>query len=190
MAFGFPSFCRNVFSGTRSGKIGIIASLSLLSACGYHLRDQQIAPASLADLYVECPANVQYPVCQNLIKRLNRQNLAVDTDTNAHYLLSVSGLEFNRRAVSINDKAVAAEYEVSLSTDVMLTDADAIIYLDKTHIEISRTYRYNEVTVLSKEREETMIRRELSQLMGEQIVRRLAPFTTDRLHSIKNKQLP
>jgi outer membrane lipopolysaccharide assembly protein LptE/RlpB len=102
--------------------------------------------------------------------------------------------QFNedKRAVSITTNAVASEYQLTLSQQFSLIyeskNQPSVNLINNATARVSQSYNYNGNAVLSSSREESQIRESLLNQLTSQLLRRLAPFNTNRIASELNAQ--
>ncbi len=151
----------------------LILSLStlLLSACGWHLRGSQ-GLDNIESLYIS--AEDSHGLLASDIRRLaeNYDIALSDTPKDAQYSLIILQERDERRTISVGNDALASEYEITLATDYRIERGGEVL-IPKATASVSRSYDHNPNDVLSTTEEELLLRREMRQLLIQQIMRRL-----------------
>lgn len=150
----------------------------LLSSCGFHLRQADSFPASLALVSLSCH-ETSTNVCQSLERNLYSAGITPETSPNA-YQIEVGQVKQTQQAVSIDNKARAAEYEITRTIPVALVHPSGKKILE-TSASRSQQYRYTEESVLAKQREADDIAVQIDQLLALTIFQQLKPFTEARI---------
>ncbi len=161
------------------------ALVLLLTACGFQLRGSVSIPSELHQMSVNCSNELSKVLCQTLTKQLKLNGVNLVDSSVADYTLNVTALNSSRRAVSITDRAVAAEYEVTNRATFNLVDADQLTIIDETSVSSSQSYRYDENSVISKSREEEEVKDQLNKRLASKIVSRLSPYNKQRIEQIR-----
>ena len=166
-----------------------ILSISLmtlvLSACGFQLRGNVSIPTELHQLSVHCGNELSKVLCQSLTKQLKLNDVNLVDDSAANYILSITALESNRRAISITDRAVTVEYEVTNKATFNLVAADQTVIIEETTTSARQSYRFDEDNVISKTREEEEVKDQLNKLLASKIISRLTPYNTQKIEQIR-----
>lgn len=158
-------------------RCGIAFALTLaLTACGYNLRGSEQATTTLSqiDLITTSPSD---PLVIELIGAL--EALSVDvavtsdgaTQDATSIVLKVGDERLDRRAVSVNSRARAAQYELSLSTQLTLSVASTVV-LDAVEVSVQSEY-FEEIENLAGTQDEiTLLTQEMRRSLVLQIIRR------------------
>jgi len=153
----------NLFGvGVRLNKLSVLFSIVfLLSACGYHLRGAIDLPEELQRMYVRGAS----AALSDAIKQAFRSTSGelVKNSADAGMILNVIDEDYRRRTVSISSSGYSNEYELTYRLVFDLIDQNGYELVSAQTIEVSQVY-YNEQssdTVLSKENEEKVLRKEL-----------------------------
>lgn len=169
-----------------------IFSISLialvLSACGFQLRGSVSIPAELHQMSLHCSNELSKVLCQTLTKQLELNEVNLVEDNQADYILTITALDSSRRAVSITNRAVAVEYEVTNKATFNLVAADQTVIIKDTSASARQTYRFDEDNVISKTREEEQVKDQLNKLLASKIISRLSPYNKLRVEQIRAAQ--
>jgi LPS-assembly lipoprotein len=144
-------------------------SVSLLSACGWHLRgsgeeadiDQKIFLASASG-----------KVYEQIQKTLNRKNAFADV-ASADIQLELGKEYFERRRASVNDQAQTTQYELSLSVNYEILDSAGVPLTKKTTANLERFFTFNQNAINSSAKEEQVLRKEMARQVARQILQRV-----------------
>ena len=170
--------------------LGLVFLIAVtLTGCGFHLRGQYQMPAELSQLDLE--VKTLTPAWQKRIQESLR-DYDIKTQVAAPLRLTISSIEEDRRVASYNDRAKAAEYELSVAMHFALLNKANNQILQQKKLISRRTYRFDETTVSAKQEEEDIIREELNIELFNQLLRQLqwTDFTPLRDIPIINSPTP
>ncbi len=163
---------------TKAVWVSVLVSASMVSGCGFHLRGQIELPENLRQMALSCPQDESRDLCLNLRKSLEQSGIEIidssSATTGLAAVLSINEVEDQRRAVSIGNDAGVAEYEVTRSVRFSFTDARGNPIIADGKTSQFQSYRFDETSVLGKDKEEEQIRKELNQLLAQDILNRVA----------------
>ncbi len=161
----------------------------LLVSCGFHLRgvDKAVLPAELAVLRLAGPPAAAAAAGRNSaapdeLAAALREALAVqagvrvvdETATEAVAVLVLAAERVSTRVLSVGASGKVDEYLLRYEVDFRLLDADGRERLAPQTLRLERSYRFDPLRVLAKEREERDLVQALRREAAAQIVRRLA----------------
>ena len=146
-----------------------------LTACGYSLRGSEQSTTTLSQI-VLAASNPSEPLIAELISAL--EALSVDVVVNsdapqgeASITLRLGDERLDRRAVSVNSRARAAQYELSLISQLTLTVGSAVI-LDAVEVSVQSEY-FEEIENLAGTQDEiAQLTQEMRRSLVLQIIRR------------------
>ena len=164
-----------------------LALVLTLTACGFQLRGSAMVPDALAPLAVTCADDVPGPVCRGVRERLTLYKLLAEDGEPPEYRLRLSGYEQERRTSALDDRAAAAEYELSARVAMELVSRDDVPLLSDTELSATEFYQADEQQVLAGEREQQGIAGLLQEQLVRQVTRRLMPFTEERIQRIRRE---
>jgi len=148
--------------GFIANKISVLfAVVFLLSACGYHLRGAIELPEELQKMYVRGASKELTEAIKQAFRSTSGE--LVNNVADAGMILNVIDEEYRRRTVSISSSGYSNEYELTFRLVFDLIDKQGNELVSAQTIEVSQAY-FNEQssnTVLSKENEERVLRKEL-----------------------------
>ena len=146
-----------------------------LTACGYSLRGSEQATTTLSKIILTA-SNPNDPLVAELIGALDA--LSVDVVVNsdvprdgASITLRLGDERLDRRAVSVNSRARAAQYELSLHSQLTLTVGSAVL-LDAVEVSVQSEY-FEEIENLAGTQDEiALLTQEMRRSLVLQIIRR------------------
>ncbi|OEY65226.1 LPS assembly lipoprotein LptE [Marinobacter sp. X15-166B] len=168
----------------RIRQLAALAALLMLSACGFQLRGAAPVSAALQPLAVECTTRIPETLCQAVREQLRLGGIESSPPEAAAYRLKLSQFKETRRASAVTLQGAAAEYDIRQSVGIQVITREQIPLVALTDVHSSESYRYDESSVLAKQREERAIRETLHQRLAQQIIFRLAPLSAERIQAI------
>jgi len=147
-----------------------------LTACGYSLRGSEQATTTLSQIDL-IASNPNDPLVIELIGAL--EALSVDVSVTSEgsaqnttsIVLKLGDERLDRRAVSVNSRARAAQYELSLSSQLTLLVGSTIV-LDAVEVVVQSEY-FEEIENLTGTQDEiTLLTLEMRRSLVRQIIRR------------------
>jgi LPS-assembly lipoprotein len=151
----------------------VLGLMSLLSACGWHLRGSIVLPANIESVYIDNRASNR-ELEDDLINLLQSNGVALSQSA-ANTDLMIVILDFNqrRRVNSVNSNTIVSEYELISEAEYEIKDAAGVLLLEPDVIQLSRIYTFDQNAVVSAAEEAQLIQQELRLELAQQIVRRL-----------------
>lgn len=147
-------------------------SLSLLSACGFHLRGALNVSEAKQQLSLQSEkANINLQ--QSLNNVLRENNISVTTD--ASYHLNIIKSRYQRESVSLDRSARVNEYSLTLTVDFELQSLKNELSERQTAI-VERTYSYDADAAAAQDEQESLLRQEMYDSMANRIIRRYLAF--------------
>ena len=158
----------------------ILIMALLISACGYHLRGALELPAGLKNVYLEGGSG-QLRDQFNSVMKTSSVPLATSPET-AGIIVRIFNEDNQRRILSLNSAGTANNFELNYRFDFELVDAKNKVLMPRQPVEIRREYFNDQLLVIAKANEETVIRNEMYQQAVRTIVNnaRIALETSSR----------
>ncbi len=168
----------------------IIAGLLILSlsACGWHLRGSAVGGDKLAmtaplDLAV-IATDDHSPLINSLRQlfpayKINELTAPINSSvtnpspTNTPLTLHIEREVMDKRTAGVGSDALTSAYEIILSVDYRVSNAQGILTPRNTSARISRTYNYNVNNANGAAQEEELILREMRRELASSILRRV-----------------
>lgn len=151
---------------------GLVA-ITLLSACGWHLRGTIALPDNIESVYIDDRASG--PELAADIAEVLRSNGVTLSQSMASADLIIVLHEFrqDRRISSVNSNTIVSEYELISEAEYEIKNAAGETLLQPGSSRQSRIYTFDQNAVVSAAAEQQLIQRELRLDLAQQIVRRL-----------------
>jgi len=149
--------------------------LLLLNACGFHLQSKPDFPLEMQQIKLE----VQGPYSQfarRLETHLEQNGVNVVTTRPDAAVLEVPLNTTRKEIQSIGDNARVREFLIRHTVQFRLRASDGTEMIPLQTIEQSRVYSFNEQDILSAEREDEFLRKDLADSLARMVVRRLGTF--------------
>ncbi|WP_221895864.1 LPS assembly lipoprotein LptE [Bathymodiolus japonicus methanotrophic gill symbiont] len=160
----------------------LLLTLLLLTACGYHLRGAIDLPEALNKMYVKGAS----PELSAAIERTFRTTSGelVASPEEAGMILNVLDEDYQRRTVSLDVTGYSNEYELIYRLSFDLLDSEGKELVSNQTIEVMESY-YNaqtSTTLLSKDNEEIVLRRELYEEAVRSVIQRARAELKKKFH--------
>lgn len=155
----------------RSPRYVLILSLALLvSSCGFTLRNNEQTTLPAVRMRIESTqSNSAFE--QESRKALEDAGVQI-IQGDADYILSIGEELINRRTLSMNGRARAAQYEVQLAIEVSLSQSDKFLLGPET-LTTERTYFEDTANISGSTEEMELLLTEMRQTLVDQLLRRL-----------------
>ena len=131
----------------------------LLNACGYHLRGNLELPAGLKSVFLE-GGSAQLQEQFKKAMDLSSVPVASSAET-AGVIIKVFDESSQRRVLSLNSTGVANDFELDYRFDYEIVSAKDQVLMMRQPVEIKREYYNDQLAIIAKESEETVIRNEM-----------------------------
>ncbi len=131
----------------------------LLSACGYHLRGAFELPAGLKNIFLEggsAPLQAQFKKAMDL----SSIPIAASAEV-AGIVIRIYDEKSERRVLSLAATGVANDFELDYRMEYEIVDAKDTLLMARQPLEIKREYYNDQLAVIAKESEETIIKNEM-----------------------------
>lgn len=139
----------------------LVSPLSLLSACGFHLRGVADFPPGVSSVYIQAEDRYS-PFYRELVASIRRNGLGPARDPlSADAVVRVLSDETGRRALTVSARNVPREFEVYYIVNCAVT-IDGVEVVAPQRLLLTRDYTYDEKQVLGKANEEEVLRRALA----------------------------
>lgn len=161
-------------------KLVLIFALSLLTACGYHLRGSMSLSSELKNIYL---FGMSGSLSQEMKSLLKASDVKLAQSPNeAGVVVKILKEDMRRRTISIGQTGKSSEMELDYYLKFQIYDSQQNPLLDEQTIELSREFFNDQLALLAKENEEQTIRTE----MYRQVARMLMSRTEAAVKSKKN----
>jgi len=177
---------------TRS--ILLLACASLLTACGFQLRgtgdNTVVVPDTWKSMYL-VTGNPNSEFSREIVSRFaaNGVQWAVERST-ANYSLVLNPERFQQRNLSLNSEARAAEFELTMSSNFTILDANKLEVMPKTDVAVIKQMENDPRNVVGKAEEVRLLKGEMRAELARQIMRRIAFFATSAQSQTQQQSQP
>ena len=149
-------------------QVVLVAMLSLLAACGYHMRGSIALPAELKNIYVFGVSSELNQELKEILKASNGKMAASPNE--AGIVVKVLKEDIRRRILSVGSTGKSSEMELDYYLRFQLYDNKENPLLDEQTLEIAREFFNDQTAILAKENEELMIRKEIYRQAGRMLM--------------------
>ena len=147
--------------------------ITLLSGCGWQLRDAQVVPQSIGILHIATQL-ADRDFVSELTRALDVYGVAVVTSAAAaDYSVVIVDFRQNRFVGTLNASGRVAEYQLNEDVDFLIANATGTPLTNLFTASVERHYEIEERDLLSSENEERLIKQEMRQEIVRQILNRL-----------------
>lgn len=159
----------------------IFLSMLIVTACGFHLRNNASLPSALAPIYIGGNAG-NSGLGRKLRYELTNANTEVTKySAQAAYQVVLLNENQDQRIISLDRRGLAAEYGLTLSVEFELRDNKGNRVLGPQKIVERRTVTNNPDNALTTAQDIGIIGADMEQTIASQIVRRLGAYATYKL---------
>jgi LPS-assembly lipoprotein len=149
-------------------KFVLVAMLSLLVACGYHMRGSIALPAELKNIYAFGASGFLNKELQEILKASDGKMAA--TPNEAGIVVKVLKEDIRRRVLSVGSTGKSSEIELDYYLRFQFYDNKENPLLEEQTIEIAREFFNDQTAILAKENEELMIQKEIYRQAGRMLM--------------------
>lgn len=153
----------------------LLVFASLVNACGFHLQSKPELPQEIQQVKLE----VQGPYSQfarRLEAHLEQNGVNVVTTRPEVAILEVPVNTTRKEIQSIGDNARVREFLLRHTVEFRLVASDGTELVPLQTVEQTRVYSFNEQDILSAEREDEFLRKDLADSLARMVVRRLGTY--------------
>jgi LPS-assembly lipoprotein len=151
-------FCGNLLHILLAGYL-----MLTLSACGFQLRGSSALPEEMSVTYINF--NKPYgSLLDDFSEALRAHHVTVTDDrAEATAVLTINNNRRERDVLSVNSAGKVLEIQLRQSFRFSVTTIDNLPLVEPQNMTLTRDYLYSSTDVLSKNREEVVVRRTLQQ---------------------------
>jgi LPS-assembly lipoprotein len=151
----------------------LAGSLSLLSACGYHLRGELALPAGMERVHVES-SDPFGPLKRNVEKALERSGAKIEAAAGDGIAeVSLTGVSIAPIVRSVSSNARVNEFTMLYHVELQITDGAGKVLMPKQVIEQSRVFTFDQTQAIGTGAEQDEIKKEMERDMTQAVVRRV-----------------
>jgi len=129
-------------------------TLSLLSACGFHLRGPLSAALPFQKVYIQGAGN-DGTLVQMLRAALEQSSVIVVASADqAQVVVSLSEVMLDRRVLAVGTAGGVEEYELQYQVDMTPKSPDGKVLQETDNVDLSTDYQYDDTALLAKSEEQ------------------------------------
>ena len=167
----------------RFQQLCILSVLFAVSACGFHLRGAFQVPEALSTLHLSSE-NPTSPILSSVRRTMLSSGVdLVKSETDAPYTLYLSGERTEKRSISVDSLAAAAEFQLRQFVSYELRTAGGQLLVGPHELIVERNFQNDINNVVGKRDEERLIREEMHVLLASQIMRRYQAIDATQLQT-------
>lgn len=155
---------------SQASRMVVMAVLSVLVGCGYHLRGSIEMPETLKNMYVFGASAPLQSEIQSIMKA--SKGKIVGSPNDAGVVVKVLKEDMRSRVLSIGSTGKSSESELEYYLRFQFFDAKENALMDEQVVEISREFFNDQTAVLAKGNEEQLIRNEIYKQVARMILAR------------------
>jgi len=155
----------------------ILASLLVISACGFHLRGASEFP--FKTIYVVGSESTPFGAAMRRNLKGQENAKLVESEADADVVLQIISERPEKVILSLTVQGLVREYTLNSYMTFQVRNSYGKIFLPPTTIVLHRVISYNENVILSKASEEVMLYKDMQGDMVQQVVRRLSVLSMD-----------
>jgi LPS-assembly lipoprotein len=147
--------------------------ITVLNGCDWHLRGSGGNHLTLPKTFLEAGSSPgeDLSVYREIHSILMRQG-TLSSRNKADVQLVLGKQTFNKRTISMNRNARAAEFQLALKVPFKILNQQGTV-LQASTASITRSYRFNEQDILGKDKEEELLKKEMIMDVAHQILSQL-----------------
>jgi LPS-assembly lipoprotein len=156
--------------------LAVLATI-LLAGCGFHLRGSFELPPAMAVTQVK---GDEFSVLVRELRSQLRSRGArvVDEPDEATAVLEVLRINESRRTLSVSGATgKVSQYEVRVAAEYTLRNAEGGMLVEPHTASLVRSYDFDSDDVLGKDREESLLKRQMQEDLATSILQRLSRLT-------------
>lgn len=145
----------------------LLLSISLLSACGFHLRGVYEVPEEMRQLSLET-GNADPALVRSLERALRQSGIAIQQE--AGYQLTILSARQSRNSLTLNSSAQVDEYELKLDVEFEVYNLIQDVK-DRRLLQAERIYSYDTNDATAGDEQEIQLREDMRESVAQQIIR-------------------
>jgi LPS-assembly lipoprotein len=156
-------------------RVATLMLILLLSACGFHLRGQNLQDAKFAfhSIYLKSPSETAFT--KILRRNLEGYKLEVASESGKSELtLDIVYENTEKQITALNASGHVIEYLLHYRVSLRAYDRQQNEWLPAAEIQMQRVFPYDDTLVLAKEQEEKMLNDDMRMDAAQQVLRRLS----------------
>jgi len=151
----------------------VVLLLATLQGCGFHLRGSAELPAYISPIYLS-GVGAHDPLRREIRQIFAGADVQLTEDpSEANSVLKVSKQKQDRRVLSVDNRGNVAEYEIHHAVEFELLDSAGKQLMEHQSVGAQRAYENNDTEILGKNKEESLLRRDLRLDLIRRVVNRM-----------------
>ncbi|MDR2195322.1 MAG: LPS assembly lipoprotein LptE [Gallionellaceae bacterium] len=151
----------------------LLALISFLTACGFHLRGEADYALPFKTLYIQAP-DARSAFVNELKRNLIASNVQiVDAAEQSPLILHIASEDTHKQILSLSAAGRVLEYRIQFQIAFRVYDAKQRDWMAPGEITLQRSYTYDDSQVLAKAKEEAVLYQDMRTDAVQQIMRRL-----------------
>ncbi|MCE2027200.1 LPS assembly lipoprotein LptE [Sessilibacter corallicola] len=142
-----------------------------ISACGWHLRGSVSLPEDLRELALESDG-VNATVIREIERAFELNKIELVDAQYAPYRMTLSDEFEERRISAVSSDGLAERISLTLSVAFVIENQDGFILGEPGKATVTRSYGFDRQNVAGKAAEEQLVKQEMRQELGQQLLRR------------------
>lgn len=147
--------------------------ITLLSGCDWRLRGSGANSFTEEAIFLDVSsASGENPAVYREIYSILMRRKALASRKQADVQLILGRQDINRRTISVNKNAIAAEFQLTLKVPFKILSKQGEVLRQSTAM-LTRSYTFNEQDIVGKHKEEELLKKEMVSDIAHQILRQL-----------------
>ncbi len=159
-----------MWSSNSLRSILLLGALSLLTACGFHLRGEYNVPFGSVFLSATGASQVAVTLRRELT---NSPTKLMPSAKDAEAQLNITNEKRERIILSLSSAGRVREYQLKVYVLYQLVDSKGVVVIPTSEIQLQRIMTYDDSQVIAKQQEEAMLYKDMEQDAANQILRRM-----------------
>jgi len=151
----------------------LVVLLALVSGCGFQLRGETPLPSSLRTIHIDT-VNPSGLLSREVAAALERQGVVLSPRVEGVAVLKIIADSVVQEPVSISPTARVQEFALRRRAEIEVLGAGGEVLLERTAIELSREFIFDETQALGAQSEAALLARELDRDLTREVLRRIA----------------
>ena len=150
----------------------LLTLLLLLTGCGFQLRGTIDIPEQWLAMHLNT-ASPNGELARGVSSSFANNGVQWLEASEANYILDLGNEKFEQRNLSIGANARAAEFELTLSTTMQVSDAKGKVVVEQSDVVVNKIMTHDPENVTGKVEESNLLRREMRQELVQQLMRNI-----------------
>ena len=158
---------------TSANLLIVLLMTTVVASCGWHLRGSGQKVNNISSVHIS-GIDKKSDFYRTLSRSLEAGKVTIaDSHSEAKYRIVLTNKRSDRRTATVSSSARVSEYQLTELIDVMVFAANGRQVLPRTTMRTERFFDYDENDVQSKSEESKLLKKEMTDDLVRQIIRRL-----------------